>query len=77
MPCVPRTLCQRMRSTAIAHKLTPTKSACTAYGRPDLFCGGTAVADQSQLFVRALFLAKLPRTPTRLARARVVLTVQR
>jgi hypothetical protein len=40
-----------------------------------IFCGGKVVASCSLLFVRALFLARLPRTPTRLARARVVLTV--
>ncbi len=38
-------------------------------------CGGNKEAAISLLFVRALFLARLPRTPTRLARARVVLTV--
>ena len=39
------------------------------------FCGGNKEAAKALLFVRALFLARLPRTPTRLARARVVLTV--
>ena len=36
------------------------------------FCGGKAVAAIALLFVRALFLARLPRTPTRLARARLL-----
>lgn len=40
-----------------------------------IFCGGTAEAAKALLFVRALFLARLPRTPTRLARARMDLTV--
>ena len=38
-------------------------------------CGGNKEAATALLFVRALFLARLPRTPTRLARARKVLTV--
>lgn len=37
------------------------------------FCGGNKEAAKALLFVRALFLARLPRTPTRLARARLVL----
>jgi len=39
------------------------------------FCGGNTEAAIALLFVRALFLARLPRTPTRLARARLVLHV--
>ncbi len=38
-------------------------------------CGGNKEANIALLFVRALFLARLPRTPTRLARARLVLHV--
>jgi hypothetical protein len=53
---------------------TQTKSSCTVYGR---LCPlrGKAVAAIALLFVRALFRGRLPRTPTRLPRARVVLTV--
>jgi DNA-binding MarR family transcriptional regulator len=40
-----------------------------------IFCGGNKEAAKALLFVRALFLARLPRTPTRLARARLVLHV--
>ena len=40
-----------------------------------VFCGGNKEAAKALLFVRALFLARLPRTPTRLARARLVLHV--
>ncbi|MFM7856393.1 MAG: hypothetical protein ACKO96_31855 [Flammeovirgaceae bacterium] len=35
-------------------------------------CGGKAVAATAPLFVRALYRARLPRTPTRLARARLL-----
>jgi hypothetical protein len=35
-------------------------------------CGGNTEAAIALLFVRALFLARLPRTPTRLARARLL-----
>jgi len=40
-----------------------------------VFCGGNKEAATAPLFVRALIRARLPRTPTRLARARSVLTV--
>lgn len=35
-------------------------------------CGGKAVSAIALLFVRALYRARLPRTPTRLARARLL-----
>lgn len=52
------------------------KQPCSrGHGRPYFFAGGKAVAGLCPLFVRALYRAWLPRTPTRQARARMVLTV--
>ena len=76
MPCVPRTLHSFGQSFLLPSVIALTSQlvlARSVAGR--FFLRGESGAGHSPLFVRALFLARLPRTPTRLARARVVLTV--
>lgn len=65
----------RFIPSCLSHYAHFTTCACTASGRPEMFCGGKAVAGLCLLFVLALCLASSPRNPRTLARARVVLTL--
>lgn len=71
MPCV----LGRFIPSCLSHYAHFTTCACTASGRPKMFCGGKVVAGLCLLFVLALCLASSPRNPRTLARARVVLTL--
>lgn len=69
MPCVPRTFSIRsfLTYSKLTSQLVLARSLAALF-----FCGGNKEAAKALLFVRALFLARLPRTPTRLARARLL-----
>jgi hypothetical protein len=75
MPCAPRT-CLIIFYSLRGDGQTLTSHLVLARSWPAFIpCGGSKEAGHAQLFVRAFIRARLPRTPTRLARARVGLTV--